>query len=111
MLKMESCMNSQAVPMFQELPSSFACLLLVYLVPQSDKCACYVSDILLPQRSIRHWPAFKELIFLVEKLTYGQTHCSIRSAITSHVHSRWIYREGSDCHKVGGGIRTAFRRR
>lgn len=75
MLKTESCVTSQAVQnSFQEESlSNFAYLLLVSLVPQSEKYAGFVSNILLPQRSVRHWPTFKELIFLVGKPTYGQT--------------------------------------
>lgn len=56
----------------EELLSNFAHLVFVSSVPQSEKCACYVSNILLPQRSVRRWLAFKKLIFIVGKPTYGQ---------------------------------------
>lgn len=74
-MKMKFCMTSQTVQnMFEELLSNFAHLVLVSSVLQSEKCDCYVLDILLPQRSIRHWFSFKELILPLGKLTYGQTN-------------------------------------
>lgn len=60
--------------MFEKLLSNFAHLVLVSSFPQSEKCDCYVLDILFPQRSIRHWFAFKELILPLGRLTYGQTN-------------------------------------
>lgn len=61
---MKSWVTSQALQnMLQELLSNVAHL--VSSVPHTEKRACSVSDILLPQRSIRHWLTFKELIFLV----------------------------------------------
>ena len=74
-LKMKSCVTSQALQnMLQELLSNVAHLVFVPSVPQTKKHACSVSDILLSQSSIRHWPTFKELIFLVGKPTCQQTN-------------------------------------
>ena len=65
-LKMKSWVTSQALQnMLQELLSDVA---------HTEKRACSVSDILLPQRSIRHWLTFKELIFLVGKPPCKQTN-------------------------------------
>lgn len=75
-LKTKPLVTSQAVQsVFQEeLLSNFAYWIIASSVTQFEKYTCWVSDILLPQRSIRDWPAFKGLIFLGEMSTYGQTN-------------------------------------
>lgn len=80
-LKMKPCVTSQALQnMLQELLSNVAHLVFVSSVPQTKKCACSVSDILLPQSLIRLWLTFKELIFVVGKPTCKQMQFSANAA-------------------------------